>query len=459
MILIMHPIYKKNSNLNLCDSRVSFFYELNKYKGFFYTRALSSLIFPRSSFKNHLIVPIPTGTMHKRYTGKSPKILGQASKAAADALKASAPSPAVSKTSSTAPNESSSQTSGNDSQPVTPTEVTPVSKIAGEPPSTLTPSNTSSPIPMRDLPAVIALTHHDLAKKTISQKNASSQPESKLELEQTKTKVPLFENSPKDPDWILHEKQKMRDAILEGKMPVENKESRIKQELDRAEKNGLIDYATAGRYDAKGNPRLTQQGYNYQRQLDRLENATADKTVPSSIEEDVVQYAAGVVAIHSDTEILTPVQQHVVVTKPNQTDDGSVIGFGYLTSASGTKMGTNGVAGPQNPLIDKTIKFESSMTQGSQYCVPIIPPIIIKKGDFEETETVTAYLLDPNNPHRADQITKIDEATSKKEPRPYKTQGITVEKLQEINDLYEQCGQLKQEVIPNQTLAVVTELD
>lgn len=70
MILLLNQPYKKQSKYYSYDSFYSKVCKLDKYNGFSSRRTISSLILPCSSFKNRLIVPTPTGTMHKRYTGK-----------------------------------------------------------------------------------------------------------------------------------------------------------------------------------------------------------------------------------------------------------------------------------------------------------------------------------------------------------------------------------------------------
>lgn len=86
---------------------------------------------------------------------------------------------------------------------------------------------------------------------------------------------------------------------------------------------------------------------------------------------DKVSYVVGQVEIGAETLILTPVQTHLVIAKENLEDPNYLTGFAILTSEKGTKVGLNGVPGPENLKLSDTQLISGQNKE--QYGAILIP--------------------------------------------------------------------------------------
>lgn len=158
-------------------------------------------------------------------------------------------------------------------------------------------------------------------------------------------------------------------------------ESAEQEVLATAEKKRIVNYASAGSHGDNSSPRLTRTGYdldratNPQNKVKKLQTDTSEKGLVEdpkiSKVSDKVSYVVDQVEIGAETLILTPVQTHLVIAKENLEDSNYLTGIAILTSEKGTKVGLNGVPGPENLKLSDTQLISGQNKE--QYGAVLIP--------------------------------------------------------------------------------------
>jgi len=115
----------------------------------------------------------------------------------------------------------------------------------------------------------------------------------------------------------------------------------------------------------------------------------------------------------------------VIEGDPNISDD--IKGIAYLTSTDGKKVGLNDIAGPENIMLSPTQPLSGENIP--QFAIPIIPPIILKTDQYIISVEI--------------KLDQISEHVSQYQAVSYEPEGITIERLNELNNLSDLVIQTK----------------
>ena len=222
--------------------------------------------------------------------------------------------------------------------------------------------------------------------------------------------------------------------------PVEKDEKEV---INQSATLGIVDFGSSGKYEDNGSPRVTREGYAIDRVLSGSRgipekvNTTPDTSAsgkgvpPSSVEAEATQETYSVVDVvvnPETTTIPTSIQTHSVIVTGNPHGAGVVKGIAYMTSSSGTKVGLDGVPGPENPKLSNKQVFNDNK---GQYAHEIIPPININSADCTVNEPATEHI---QKPETISVIQKINQEAATFEAVEYNTTGFTTQRLQEMNE-------------------------
>ena len=101
-------------------------------------------------------------------------------------------------------------------------------------------------------------------------------------------------------------------------------------------------------------------------------------------------------------------------------------------------MAGKSITPPANPMLSSTQPLSGK--GNPQYAVPLIPPITLKSDQYEVSAKMSEYV---QQPLVVAKLNQIDENVSQYTGVPYNPEGITIEKLNDLNNLSDIVIQIK----------------
>lgn len=157
------------------------------------------------------------------------------------------------------------------------------------------------------------------------------------------------------------------------------------------------------------------------------EGFVSDNDTYESTQDTKSELIVGIVNVHPETEILSAIQQHLVVGKVDPETDTITVGA-FFTSEKGMKSGISGY----NTTTKVSDTKEISEMKGGQFATVVYPPITVKSADFTEHDQGTAYANKPDvNIILNDLITQ----SLRYQAEPFDGKGVTQSDLENVAEL------------------------